>query len=115
MRAPASIRLLCLREYAVSPSFVTGERYFARTTPVKAYDSGPGWKGRDHDDHAVNRPPLDPEAEAAHSGMEKHEKGEDGGSALSQKDEGDNNKRAKEDNPEAPEPVLGVNDGAYPY
>jgi len=57
---------------------------------------------------------LDVQSEAAQSGMKEHERGGDGSQALSRKDEGDNNKRAKEDHPEAPTPVLGMNDERGP-
>lgn len=76
-----------------------------------SHDSGPGWKGRPTDDHAVNRDSgLDVQSDAAHSGMKQHEKGEEGSQGLSRKDEGNNNQKAKEDHPEAPGPVLGMND-----
>ena len=52
----------------------------------------------------------DPQSKASQSGMDKHNKGEDGSQGLSGKDEGGYNKKAKEDHPEAPGPVLGMND-----
>lgn len=53
---------------------------------------------------------LDPQAKASQSGMAAHDKGEEGSQGLSRKDEGAFNKKAKEENPEAPGPVLGMND-----
>ncbi len=77
---------------------------------AKAPDSTPGWEGRPKEDHAVNRSPHDPEAQSAQEGMKEHEQLKEGSQAISRKDERDNNKRAKEDHPEAPEPVIGMNE-----
>jgi hypothetical protein len=74
-------------------------------------NTGPGYDGRHSNDHAVNRAEqLDPQSQASHSGMEAHEKGEKGSQALSRRDEGQFQKKAKEQHPEAPGPVLGMND-----
>lgn len=73
--------------------------------------TGPGYEGRGSNDHAVNRTErLDPQSKASQSGMDQHAKGEEGSQALSRKDEGGFNKKAKDDYPEAPGPVLGMND-----
>ncbi|KAJ9501618.1 hypothetical protein H2202_002580 [Exophiala xenobiotica] len=77
---------------------------------AKAPDSTPGWEGRSKEDHAVNRSPHDPQSANAQSGMKDHEQLKEGSQAISRKDEGNNNKRAKEDHPEAPEPVIGMNE-----
>jgi hypothetical protein len=42
--------------------------------------------------------------------MKDHEQLKEGSQATSRKDERNNNKRAKEDHPEAPEPVIGMNE-----
>src|SRR4051812_6753737 len=68
-----------------------------------------GWQGREGDEHAVNRDGKDVQSEQAHEAMKKHESLEEGSSAISRKDEGNNNKRAEKDNPEAPKPVIGMN------
>lgn len=73
-------------------------------------DSLPGWGGRHPRDHAVNRPALDPQAEGSKQGMKDHEAMKEGSDAISPKDERNSNKRAKEEHPEAPEPVIGMNE-----
>lgn len=42
--------------------------------------------------------------------MEEKASGSTKSQATSQRDVGNNNERAKKDNPEAPEPVIGMND-----
>ncbi|KEF57487.1 uncharacterized protein A1O9_05404, partial [Exophiala aquamarina CBS 119918] len=87
-------------------------RSLSTTTFLRANDSDAtsGWKGRHGDEHAVKRDGLDVQSEQSHKAMKKHESLEDGSQAISRQDEGDNNKRAKEDHPKAPDPVIGMND-----
>jgi hypothetical protein len=84
----------------------------SKTSPFSpSVNTGPGYEGRHSNDHAVNRTEqLDPQSQASHSGMAAHEKGEEGSQALSRRDEGQFQKKAKEQHPEAPGPVLGMND-----
>ncbi len=42
--------------------------------------------------------------------MKSQDQGKEGSQAISRKDEGNHNKRAEEDKPEAPKPVIGMND-----
>ena len=42
--------------------------------------------------------------------MQQKQQGKEGSQGISGKDEGNFNKKAKEDHPEAPEPVIGMND-----
>jgi len=42
--------------------------------------------------------------------MKQKDEGKEGSQGISQKDEGDFNKKAADDNPEAPKPVIGMND-----
>ena len=91
---------------------IWSRRLFAST---QANDKGsqnatPGWEGRHRDDHAVERDRHDSQADAAQEGMKAHQEGREGSQATSRKDEGNQNKRAKQDRPEAPEPVIGMND-----
>ncbi|KIX05436.1 uncharacterized protein Z518_06308 [Rhinocladiella mackenziei CBS 650.93] len=80
--------------------------------------SKPGWTGHTTHDHAVNRSRHDAhdvQAEASRHGMaeyNKHHTEEErsGSDAISRKDEKQSNRRAKEENPEAPEPVIGMNE-----
>jgi len=90
---------------------VQPRRPFASTDKGgEAQDSKPGWEGRKGDDHALHRPALDPQAKESHEARKDHEQGKEGSQAISQKDERQSNKRAKEEHPEAPGPVLGMND-----
>ena len=52
----------------------------------------------------------DVQSQASQSGMQQKEQGKEGSQGISGKDEGNFNKKAKEDHPEAPEPVIGMND-----
>ncbi|KAH0848984.1 hypothetical protein FOPE_03207 [Fonsecaea pedrosoi] len=80
------------------------------TTSKAAHDSLPGWGGRHARDHAVKRPAHDVQAETSQQGMKDHEEMKEGSDAISRRDERDSNKKAKEEHPEAPEPVIGMND-----
>ncbi|KIV84004.1 hypothetical protein PV11_05984 [Exophiala sideris] len=77
---------------------------------AKAPDSTPGWEGRHGEDHAVNRSPHDPQSKNAKVGMKEKDQGESQSQAIDQGDHNNSNKKAKEDHPEAPGPVLGMND-----
>ncbi|KIV97694.1 hypothetical protein PV10_01407 [Exophiala mesophila] len=104
----------------LSPSYsfaTTRVRPLSSTSRVEAEksassknDSTPGWSGRQTDDHAVKRDGHDVQSESAHQGMKDHESLKKGSQAISRQDEGNNNKRAKQDRPAAPEPVIGMND-----
>ena len=74
-------------------------------------NTDPGYEARNSNDHAVNSTEqLDPQSQASHSGMAAHENGEEENQALSRRDEGQFQKEAKEEHPEALGPVLGMND-----
>ncbi|EXJ77211.1 hypothetical protein A1O3_10369 [Capronia epimyces CBS 606.96] len=77
---------------------------------AKDPSSTPGWEGRGPESHAVNRSQLDPQSQGAQQGIKDHEDGKEGGQAISRKDEGNANKKAKKEHPKAPEPVIGMND-----
>lgn len=83
---------------------------FSQTTNTR-HESTPGWKGRTPDDHVVHRKDeLDVQSQASQSGMREHESGNSESQGLNRKDEGQYNKKAKQDHPKAPEPVIGMND-----
>lgn len=67
------------------------------------------WTGsRPKEDHVVSKTDAkDVQAEAAQSSMKEKKEGKEGSQGLSQKDEGNFNKKAKEDHREAPTPVIG--------
>ncbi|EXJ83161.1 hypothetical protein A1O1_06780 [Capronia coronata CBS 617.96] len=101
-----------------SPMLRGGLRHPSSTAPLsttsasRAADpsSTPGWGGRGSESHAVNRSQHDPQSEGAQQGIKDHEEGKEGSQAISRKDEGNANKKAEEDHPEAPQPVIGMND-----
>jgi hypothetical protein len=98
------------RSFLTTRPLLASEPKSPKTSGTSVH-STPGFEGRSSNDHAVNRTEqLDPQAKASQSGMKQHEKGEEGSQGLSRKDEGNFNKKAKEENPEAPGPVLGMND-----
>lgn len=71
------------------------------------------WKGaQPDDDHALNRKDeLDVQSEAVHSGQrERAGESEPASAATTEKDPGNQNKEAQKDHPEAPGPVIGMND-----
>jgi hypothetical protein len=73
---------------------------------------GSSWGGAKQEDHALNRTDeLDVESKAVHSGQrERAGESGPGSSAATGTDPGQQNKKAKEDHPEAPGPVIGMND-----
>ena len=93
-----------------SPSY-TVPRFSSSKSDNTDHASIPGWKGRTPDDHAVHRKDrLDVQSDASQSGMEEHQTGESGSQGLNRKDDGQYNKKAEKDHPEAPQPVIGMND-----
>lgn len=87
-----------------------------RTTPASLRSlstSSPslaGWTGRTPDEHAVNRTDeKDVESKPAHQGMREKGKDDSHSFGISEKG-GDNNRKAEQDKPEAPKPVIGMND-----
>lgn len=78
---------------------------------VSSSGSARAWTGKSKEEHVVHRKDeLDVQSEASQSGMRLKEEGKEGSQAISQKDEGSHAKKAKQDYPEAPEPILGMND-----
>ena len=94
-------------------SFSIGRRLFAESNDHNATseNSTPGWGGRTGDDHALNRDGLDVQSESSNKARSEKEQGTEGSGAISQKDERNANQRAKDENPEAPGPVIGMNSG----
>jgi hypothetical protein len=99
----------------VRPSFAA---QFASTDANEkgTQNSRPGWSGRPAEDHATQRDRLDTQGDASQEGMKKFQDGQDqntktaSGQAITRKDEKNANQRAKDDHPEAPGPVIGMND-----
>ena len=101
-----------LRQPGRARSFAPAYRFFAstQTKDSGAQNSRPGWTGRYGDDHVLNRQEHDVQAESSHQARRDHEELKEGSQAISRKDEGNNNERAKKDHPEAPDVVIGMND-----
>ncbi|KAL8712721.1 MAG: hypothetical protein Q9225_006890 [Loekoesia sp. 1 TL-2023] len=71
------------------------------------------WEGRQPSEHATNRKDeLDVQSGASKSGARQRANDDEheGSSATSQKDPSNQNEKAKKDHPEAPGPVIGMND-----
>ncbi|KAB8237371.1 hypothetical protein ETB97_001588 [Aspergillus alliaceus] len=78
-----------------------------------------GWKGTSPDDHTVDRrkkgDTTDPTVEGAHSGMKDREESkgiarDDKPQAATERGGVKHGKKAKEEHPKAPEPIIGMND-----
>ena len=74
--------------------------------------TGSKWHGRETEEHAVNRKDeLDVQGQASQSGGRERASGDERQSqATTEKDSGNQNEQAKKDHPEAPGPVIGMND-----
>ena len=70
------------------------------------------WSGRQAHEHATNRKDeLDVQSGASQSGKRERATDNDNASqGTSEKDSGNQNEQAKKDHPEAPGPVIGMND-----
>ena len=93
-------------------SFFTAPRIKPRPVITQLTRLATSWEGAQPDDHSLNRSDeLDVQSEAVRSGQREHA-GESGpgSSAATEKDAGNQNKEAKKDHPEAPGPVIGMND-----
>ncbi|KAI4200772.1 MAG: hypothetical protein LQ350_003680 [Teloschistes chrysophthalmus] len=84
-----------------------------KTTPSLLANNDPSWSGRQPSEHVTNRTDeLDVQSGASKSGARQRAEEDEhvGSSATSQKDPGNQNEKAKQDHPEAPGPVIGMND-----
>ncbi|KAL9108222.1 MAG: hypothetical protein Q9227_006960 [Pyrenula ochraceoflavens] len=68
------------------------------------------WTGRKVEDHAVNRDGKDVQSEQSKQSMREKEQGKTDHSHGLGQTSGGQNKKAKQEHPEAPEPVIGMND-----
>ncbi|KAL8754863.1 MAG: hypothetical protein Q9184_004982 [Pyrenodesmia sp. 2 TL-2023] len=76
-------------------------------------DNSGSWSGRQPAEHVTERKDeLDVHSGASKSGARQRANEDEhvGSSATSQKDPGSQNEKAKQDHPEAPGPVIGMND-----
>lgn len=111
--------------------FTSVTRHTVRSVPVRAFtisqrsfaespssgkggqNNTPGWEGRHGDDHVLHRDGKDAQSKPSLEARSDKAAGKEGSSAISQKDEKNDNQKAKEDHPEAPGPVIGMNDGKF--
>lgn len=88
--------------------FSTTSHFCAKNTNIS------DWAGRPASEHVTNRDDNEPDIQssASKSGKEERtgESGYVGSGAANEKDLGNQNEQAKKDHPEAPGPVLGMND-----
>lgn len=85
------------------------------TIPIAARhasSNSPQWSGRQTSEHVANRgDELDVQSAASQSGKRERASGDEKQSqATTEKDKGNQNEQAKKDHPEAPGPVIGMND-----
>ena len=87
---------------------VTQSRKFSAATVLRATKD---WDGRQPQDHVTNSDnELDIQSSASKSGKQQRAEESHPTSAATEKDTGNNNEQAKKDHPEAPGPVIGMND-----
>ena len=87
---------------------------FLTTSHAARYATGsdPKWIGRQTSEHVANRgDELDIQSGASQSGKRERASGDEKQSqGATEKDKGNQNEQAKKDHPEAPGPVIGMND-----
>ncbi|MCJ1455435.1 hypothetical protein MMC28_005790 [Mycoblastus sanguinarius] len=82
-------------------------------TPTRLYATGTSdWTGREPHEHVTNcKDELNIQSSASQSGKKARASDQENQSqATSEKDSGNQNEQAKKDHPEAPGPVIGMND-----
>ena len=119
IRISSSSRMPLLRNLPVRTSAFT-TRPLSTSSRLLSVTSD--WKGREPDEHAVNRTEeKDVQSEQSQAGMrekERHMSGNDAetgkeenvSQGVSEADQNKSNARAKEEAPKAPGPVIGMND-----
>jgi len=97
-------RLLARAFHRVPAATATATRTLSSSTPGKK------WEGRQPEENIAREPDSNNvQIDASKEGKKERASGE-GSAATSEKDKGNQNEKAKEDHPEAPGPVLGMND-----
>ena len=101
-------RLSFPRPAILRPNFTRSSpvvlRPISTSTPVLN-----GWTGRTPEDHAVNRDGKDVQSEQSQQGMKEKDDGSSPSNGISEKG-GENQKKAEGERPQAPKPVIGMND-----
>lgn len=81
------------------------------SVPTTLHRFGSGWTVRQPEEHVTEtQDELNVHSKASKSGKQERTGSSEQSSAANEKDYGNQNKKAKEENPEAPGPVLGMND-----
>ena len=90
----------------------TSPRIFPTTITTRSASGTSDWTGRKTDEHVANRgDELDVQSGASQSGKRERASGDEKQSqGATEKDKGNQNEQAKKDHPEAPGPVIGMND-----
>ena len=85
-------------------------RPFASST-LRSAEATKDWEGRQPEEHVANQDHhIDIHSSASVEGRNERSSGSRGESASTEKDHKTGNQRAKKDHPEAPGPVIGMND-----
>jgi hypothetical protein len=97
-------KLMARAFHRVAPVTTNAVRSLSTTLPSKK------WEGRKADEHVAREPDShNVQVDAVKEGKQERASGE-GSAAASEKDVDQKNKKAKEDHPEAPGVVIGMND-----
>lgn len=81
------------------------------SVPTTLHRFSAGWTGRQPEEHVTEtQDELNVHSKASKSGKQERTSSTEQGSATNERDYGNQNRKAKEENPEAPGPVLGMND-----
>ncbi|KAI4242615.1 MAG: hypothetical protein L6R42_010964 [Xanthoria sp. 1 TBL-2021] len=99
----------------LAPRTLPSLRRTLTTSPLRPSDkpNSPAWSGRQPSEHVTNRnDELDVHSGASKSGARQRieDNEHEGSSATSERDPGNQNEKAQRDHPEAPGPVIGMND-----
>lgn len=118
-RIRSPLRMSLLRNFPLRTSALTTRPL---STSNRLFSATSDWQGRKPDEHAVNRTEeKDVQSQQSQAGMrekERHMSGKDAekgkeeniSQGVSEADQNNSNPRAKEESPEAPGPVIGMND-----
>ena len=108
-----SVFRTCARAQTLtSPTLRTTHRSLPPIVQHRSASGTSDWSGRQPQEHVSNRKDeLDVQSGASQSGKRERAGGNENESqATTEKDSGNQNEQAKKDHPEAPGPVIGMND-----
>ena len=96
----------------IHPAFRTSPRSLPLFPQHRSASGTSDWSGRQPQEHVSNRKDeLDVQSGASQSGKrERVTGGQEASQGTSEKDSGNQNQQAQKDHPEAPGPVIGMND-----